>query len=107
MMQDPKITIIGAGEIGMALRDIFLEVGRNVEMWDKDETKVEGQKAIEELIPQSDVVFLCIPSRAIRPCLGELGQYLKSGVFILSLASQHHYQYKYNTQSHSITFLYI
>lgn len=82
-----KIVIIGAGEIGSALKFLLDKAGKSeVQMWDQDETKVSGQRSFSEIIPGTDAVFLGIPSRAVRSCVSNFKQYLDKKTIVISLA---------------------
>jgi len=82
-----NVAIIGFGNIGQALKKIIRKEV-NVFVWDKDFSKIplSLRKNLEEIIPQADFVFLCVPSWSIREALLNIKPYLKKKVFIISLA---------------------
>lgn len=87
MPQTPaKVVIIGAGEIGNALAYLIRKSGTEVEMWDKDVTKVPDQKPLDQTIPGATAVFLGVPSWALRPALTSIAPFLKPGTVVVSLA---------------------
>jgi glycerol-3-phosphate dehydrogenase (NAD(P)+) len=81
-----NVVIIGFGNIGQALKKIIKEKNTNVEIWDKDFSKIPRQKPLKEIIPSADLVFLCVPSWSIRKALLGIKPYLKRKVIIISLA---------------------
>jgi glycerol-3-phosphate dehydrogenase (NAD(P)+) len=71
-----KISIIGAGEIGSAIRFILKDKGFEILMWDKDENKVSPpQASLKDTIEGSEAVFLCIPSNFLRSVLQEISSF--------------------------------
>jgi len=85
-MQKINITIIGAGEIGQALALVFRKQGAQVDLWDRDLSRVPNQKPLETLVPKADYLFLCVPSQAVRPVVQTISSLLrkKTGVICLS-----------------------
>jgi glycerol-3-phosphate dehydrogenase (NAD(P)+) len=81
-----KITIIGAGEIGRAIEYLLKDTGAEINLWDKDTSKVSEQRSLDEIVPQTDFIFLCVPSWAMRPALTEISPYLKQTTVVVSLA---------------------
>lgn len=79
-----QVVIIGAGEIGKALGKV-IEKNAQVFLWDKNPERVEGQKPLEEIIPQADFLFLCVPSWAVLPALEEVKKHLTEKTTIISL----------------------
>lgn len=78
-----QITIIGTGEIGQAVGSLF--PAKSVFFRDINPKKVINQKSLELLIPNSDIVFLCVPSWSVRKTLKTIKPFLKKQ-FIISLA---------------------
>lgn len=81
-----KIVIIGAGEIGRAIEKVLSVKDLDVQIWDKDESKVAGQKPLAKIIPEADIVFLCVPSWAMRQAATETKPFLNKNTVIISLA---------------------
>ncbi|MBI4268293.1 NAD(P)-binding domain-containing protein [Candidatus Uhrbacteria bacterium] len=82
-----RVAIIGYGEIGKALYALLKRrKDLVVERWDKDETKVSGQKSLEETLREVDVVFLCVQSWIVRDALVDCKRFLKRGSIVVCLA---------------------
>ena len=81
-----NIAVIGAGRIGNAFARIFKKKGYTVELWDKEEGKVRGQKSLFEVVSSADLIFLCVPSWALREVCGLIKSAVRSGVYIISTA---------------------
>jgi len=50
-----------------------------ISLWDKDASKISGQKLLSEMISSADFVFLCIPSWAMREAVTSIAPYLDGG----------------------------
>lgn len=85
-MAQNNIAIIGAGRIGNAFGRIFRKKGYDVELWDKEEGRVRGQKSLFEVVSDADVIFLCVPSWALREVCGLIKSAVRDGVFVISTA---------------------
>ncbi len=84
-----KITIIGAGEIGRAIEKIISGKGDpeiEIFLWDKDQTKTKIAQSLQEIIPQSDFVFLCVPSFTYSEVIAAASPYLQKEAVVISLA---------------------
>ena len=81
-----NVVILGAGRIGSAIGKILADKGENVEKWDKDTSLVPNQKDLKETVPEADILFLCIPSFAVRPAIDDIKSMLKKTCVIISLA---------------------
>jgi len=81
-----NIVSIGAGVMGRAFDGILEKKGLKIFLWDKDESKVVDQKPLSKIIPGAGVIFLCIPSGAIKEALGEIIPYLKPETIIISVS---------------------
>lgn len=81
-----KIAIVGAGRIGTALSRIFEEKKYDVSLWDKEEGKIPGQKDIAEIVSEADIVFLCVPSWALREVCGLISKSVPHDAVIVSMA---------------------
>jgi glycerol-3-phosphate dehydrogenase len=82
-----KVLIIGAGEIGQAIAKILTKANRcAVDFWDSEHGKVPNQKELKELTTNAGVVFLAIPSKAVRPVLNEISSALGRNVPVVVLA---------------------
>ncbi len=86
--------IIGAGEIGRAMEKILSAPGGEeksdssdgVFVWDKNQSKVPGQKPLEEIVPPANFIFLCIPSFAVEEFLTTIKPLLNPETIVISLA---------------------
>ena len=64
------VTILGAGELGGCIgRLLQKKTDTVVQHWDADPSRNPEQKPLTETVPQSDAIFLCIPSGAYRAAL--------------------------------------
>lgn len=65
-----NVLIVGAGEIGKAISFLLRKGGKSrIAQWDADPAKNLDRKTLEELMPKADIIFLCIPSKAVRSCM--------------------------------------
>jgi len=82
-----RITIIGAGELGTAFASLLRgKRGIHLELWDTDPMKVSGQKQISEIAPPADIIFLCVPTAALRPALNTLAPLIARKTIVVSCA---------------------
>jgi len=81
-----KIAIIGAGEIGRAIEYLLKNKGFELNFWDKDQSKVPGQKTLEVLLPEAAFIFLCVPSWAMKYAVADVAKHIKESTSIVSLA---------------------
>ncbi|MEI6494883.1 MAG: hypothetical protein WCO03_02360 [bacterium] len=81
-----KVAIIGAGEIGQAIGGVIRKNCSNVEFWDVDSSKVEGQRMIMEVINGVNILFLCVPSWGMRKAVQDIYPHLSQDTIVVSLA---------------------
>ncbi len=81
-----SITIIGYGELGTALGKLLEQGGSTVRFWDKDPAKVSNQGTLADAVRETDALFLCIPSWAVREALGELKPHLRNDTLVIGLS---------------------
>lgn len=82
-----KVVIIGAGEIGSAIKSVLSsKKDVEVELRDKNESKIPDQKPLAAIIPSADFVFLCVPSWAMRAAAGGVAPLLNKNAAVISLA---------------------
>ena len=105
-MKAPKVTVLGGGSWGTAVASI---AARNTDtmIWARDEATVEGINTqhfserylsglplhpklratadLEEAVTRADVIVLGVPSKACRAVLGEVAEYLRPWVPVVSL----------------------
>jgi len=77
-----KISIVGGGEIGGAISYIATHAGINYSIWDKNPTKSSALSP-EQCFQETDIIFFCIPSWALRIALTELSPIFPSAVPIV------------------------
>lgn len=82
------VAIIGAGAIGQALAHILDGNKENrLAMFDKDATKVtRAALPLQEVVRDAEVIFMCVPSWAMRDALVEMKAYVKKDAIVVSLA---------------------
>lgn len=81
-----RVTFIGAGEIGSSIARLVRASGAKVEQWDKDPAKVPKQKPLEEIVPGSDVIFMCVASWHLRDAIAEIRSLLSKKTIVVSLS---------------------
>ena len=81
-----KAVVIGAGEIGQAISKVLQDKGIAPILWDRDPTKTTPGASLEEVIPQTEFIFLCIPSWAMRAVINQIRPLLKEDTILVSLA---------------------
>lgn len=86
MNEIQRILIIGAGEIGSAIAHILKDKpGLVTSMWDKNGDRVPGQRPLADLVPESDMIFLCVPSVAIRNAIFSLKESIAPNTIVVTL----------------------
>jgi|SRR3989344_2248519 len=82
-----NILFIGAGNIAKAI-EVTLKSNKDVVMnfWDKMEGKVKDQKPLDLLVPQADVIILCINSWFMREAIASIMPMLKKNTILISVA---------------------
>ena len=86
-MKKQNIVIIGQGEIGKALYVILKSKHDvSIECWDVDVKACPVKKPLESIIPKANIVFLCIPSWAIRLAAKDLFDHLKKTTLVVSVS---------------------
>lgn len=81
-----NILILGAGEIGRALAHILRDRATvNVTLWDKNADRVPKQQPLDSVLPTTDIVFVCVPSTAIRNALTSLAGHLAPDAVVVAL----------------------
>ncbi|MFH1162348.1 MAG: NAD(P)H-dependent glycerol-3-phosphate dehydrogenase [Candidatus Jorgensenbacteria bacterium] len=82
-----KVLIIGAGELGTALAHV-LKKKRNlrIERWDKNPSRVRGQRPLAQLVPEADFILLCVPSWAMKEALGNIRRWIARKTIAVSFA---------------------
>lgn len=81
-----KIAIIGAGAIGSAVASVVCDPKTEVSFWDIDEKKLAKPISIDQAVNRAGVIFLCVPSRAVRDAATRVAPHAQKGSVIVSLA---------------------
>lgn len=79
------VAIIGAGAMGQALGALMAKRAL-VLYWDAAPGKVPGQRPLPEILQNAEVVFLCVPSGAVRAAAEAAAPYLKREVAVVTIA---------------------
>lgn len=80
------VTFIGAGEIGTAVAGLVKTSGARIDQWDALPGKVPNQKPLATVVPNTDVIFLCVASWNLRGAMAEIVPYLSKKTVIVSLS---------------------
>ncbi len=81
------VLIIGAGALGTSLGGIISSEHAAVSYWDIDASKCPGGCApLESTVPTVDVIFLCVPSGAMRTAVTRISALVPSLTPIVTLA---------------------
>jgi glycerol-3-phosphate dehydrogenase (NAD(P)+) len=81
-----RVAIVGAGELGKAVGVVVKRGNVAVDLWDADPSVVPGQRPLEEIIPQADAVFFCVPSWAMRAAVTGVLPQLRPDAVVVSFA---------------------
>lgn len=84
-MNNLKVTIIGAGEIGRALGKI-LQNKSKLTFWDKNPKKVKKQQDLIETTKNADFIFLCVNTGNIREAISKIESHINKKSIIITLA---------------------
>lgn len=86
MTKPHGVVIIGVGRIGQAFIKLLQPQPDLIVMrWDTDTAKMPEPAVCNDLVQQSDVIFLCIPSWAMRESLQGMAPCLRDGAIVVSL----------------------
>jgi glycerol-3-phosphate dehydrogenase (NAD(P)+) len=107
-MKDHKnvITVLGAGMFGTAISNILAENGHTVSLWTRDQKQADAMRAsgenqrslpgypihealhitsnLDRCVPESDMVFVSVPSSAFRNVIREVKPFFRSDVALIS-----------------------
>lgn len=85
-----NIVIVGAGEIGLSLGRILRTKEFLVKFWDKNPKTIElwggEEQSLPEIIPSAEVIFLCVPSWAVREALIYITPYLNKKTILVAVS---------------------
>lgn len=85
-MHHMNILILGAGEIGRAIAHILRNrTEETLTLWDKNADRVPGQQPLDTLVPSADIIFICVPSVAIRNALTSIAGHMSQGAIVVTL----------------------
>ncbi len=85
-MEKQNILIIGAGELGQAIRKVLAEKRLRPALWDRNPAKVPGQKPLPVAAPHAAIILLCVPSWALREVAHGIKPYLARGATLVTFA---------------------
>ena len=87
-MSKKQIVIIGQGQIGKAIKHLLKKTKHDVsiECWDVDVKTCPRRKPLDKIVPEADILFLCVPSWAIRAAAQDLGHLIKKTTTLVSLS---------------------
>ncbi len=81
-----KILILGAGEIGRAITHVLRnKTDISIQLWDKNSDRVPGQPSLGVAVPTADVIFICVPSVAIRNAVMSLAEHIAKETIVVTL----------------------
>lgn len=86
MKNNFSIVIIGAGEIGCAIKSVLKRRGTAIFLFDKNPAKMPEQKSLAEIIPETDFLFFCIPSWVLNTAIKDVLLYLNPKTVVISLS---------------------
>jgi glycerol-3-phosphate dehydrogenase (NAD(P)+) len=82
-----NVCLLGYGEIGKALDNVLSRNSQiSLERWDKNVDILPTQRALTEIIPACDVLFVCIPTWVVRSALQSIHKLLKPETIIVSVS---------------------
>jgi len=82
-----SVLVVGLGEMGRAITFLLKKGGKSrITQWDIDPAKSLDKRTLEELVPGADIIFLCIPSRAVRSCMLRVSKETNRRQIIVSLS---------------------
>jgi glycerol-3-phosphate dehydrogenase (NAD(P)+) len=79
------IAFIGAGNFGKAV-SVALAKKNTVQLWDSVPGKVLNQSSVTEVVQNADIVFLAVPSLAVRQASAEIAAHLKPNAIVVSVS---------------------
>ena len=85
-MSHMNILILGAGEIGRAIAHILRNKSEiSLQLWDKNSDRVPGQPSLSSLVSSCNIIFICVPSTAIRNAITSIKSELVPNCIIVAL----------------------
>ena len=80
------IGFIGAGEMGQALAAVFRQGGATVGHWDTDTNKCSLSTDCASVVRGSEVLFLCVPSWALREATEHIASLVAADTLVVTVA---------------------
>ncbi len=81
-----RVAMVGAGNVGQALRSALRKKGIKVALWDKNPERSPARATLQNTVTGADFLFFCIPSWALREAIKNSQPYLGAHTVVLSLA---------------------
>lgn len=82
-----NILILGAGEIGSAIKTLLEpKCGERIDCWDKDPSLVPDQQNIADLAKKANIVFLCIPTKAVTFAIKDMRDSINDETIFISVS---------------------
>ncbi len=85
MQAKKDVLILGFGEMGHAMKTL-LQPFHNVMIWNRSSVAGHYFDALESLIPEADVIILCIPTQAYQDLILKIRPLLNDDTLIIGLA---------------------
>lgn len=82
---ESNVVIIGAGAMGQVMGALIAKKA-TVLYWDTVPGKVPNQRELSEILEKATVVFLCVPSGAVRGVAMAAAPHLRRGVPVVTMA---------------------
>lgn len=87
MVPKQKIAVLGAGRIGQSVAKILREQkSGTVLLWDIDSEKMHHPVTFSETVTNASIIFLCVPSWALRDVIVQTKKHVKKGALFVSFA---------------------
>lgn len=74
-----RAAFIGAGKLGQAIGGLIRDNAAAVEFWDKNPALVSGQRPLERIAAEADVLFFCVPSWALPEAFASVKPHVRKG----------------------------
>lgn len=82
-----QVLILGVGEIGNAIRQLLVnKTDVQISVWDRDSRKMTEEVDLAKVAHQADIIFVCVPSFAVREVVGLVIPHVQPKAVIVSLA---------------------
>lgn len=81
-----NILFVGAGALGGALSSLIKDPKYNISMWDANPSIVPNQEPFEKLVSLADVIFVSVPTGAVRDVLSKSKEFLSQTALVVLLS---------------------